>query len=228
LTYGEIAKRLKSAPRAVGQACGRNPYPVVVPCHRVVAADGGLGGFASARGGYCSTPSAGCWPRAGALKEKVGLPTTADQALLDAFADTLWLEAGLSKNTLASYRADLAQFSVWLGPAQQTLEQVEPVDIHDYLRDFSRRAKSTSQRRLIASLRRFYRHLLADRRNQGRPDPEHRAAAAPRALPQDAVRGSGRSPARRARHATPRSACATAPCWKCSTPPACASPNWWR
>ncbi|CAG0945534.1 MAG: Methylated-DNA--protein-cysteine methyltransferase [Rhodocyclaceae bacterium] len=52
LTYGEIAQRLKSAPRAVGQACGRNPYPVVVPCHRVVAADGGLGGFASARGGW--------------------------------------------------------------------------------------------------------------------------------------------------------------------------------
>ena len=52
LTYGEIAKRLKSAPRAVGQACGRNPYPVVVPCHRVVASDGSLGGFASATGGY--------------------------------------------------------------------------------------------------------------------------------------------------------------------------------
>lgn len=52
LTYGEIARQLKSAPRAVGQACGRNPYPVVVPCHRVVAADGGLGGFASATGGY--------------------------------------------------------------------------------------------------------------------------------------------------------------------------------
>lgn len=52
LTYGEIAKRLKSAPRAVGQACGRNPYPVAVPCHRVVATDGGLGGFANARGGY--------------------------------------------------------------------------------------------------------------------------------------------------------------------------------
>ena len=51
-TYGEIAKRLASAPRAVGQACGRNPYPLVVPCHRVVAADGSLGGFANARGGW--------------------------------------------------------------------------------------------------------------------------------------------------------------------------------
>ena len=49
-TYGEIARRLASTPRAVGQACGANPYPVVVPCHRVVGA-GGLGGFAHARGG---------------------------------------------------------------------------------------------------------------------------------------------------------------------------------
>ena len=85
----------------------------------------------------------------------------ADSQLLDAFADTLWLEAGLSKNTLSSYRADLSLFSAWLTPRGKALAQVGPVDIHDYLRDFSRRAKSTSQRRLIASLRRFYQHLLA-------------------------------------------------------------------
>ncbi len=84
-----------------------------------------------------------------------------DSRLLDAFADTLWLEAGLSKNTLTSYRADLAQFSAWLAPRNKTLDRVEPVDIHGYLREFSQRAKSTSQRRLIASLRRFYQHLLA-------------------------------------------------------------------
>ena len=86
--------------------------------------------------------------------------STTDQAFLDAFTDTLWLEAGLSKNTLASYRTDLAQFSAWLAVRRKTLDKVEPVDIHDYLRDFSRRAKSTSQRRLISSLRRFYQHLL--------------------------------------------------------------------
>ncbi|MDR2187050.1 MAG: methylated-DNA--[protein]-cysteine S-methyltransferase [Azonexus sp.] len=51
-TYGEIAKDLHNAPRAVGQACGANPYPIVVPCHRVVAAGGGLGGFAHDRGGF--------------------------------------------------------------------------------------------------------------------------------------------------------------------------------
>ena len=50
-SYGEIARELGSAPRAVGQACGENPYPLVVPCHRVVAA-GGIGGFAHAGDGY--------------------------------------------------------------------------------------------------------------------------------------------------------------------------------
>lgn len=44
LTYGQVAKRIQSAPRAVGQACGANWYPLVIPCHRVTAA-GGLGGF---------------------------------------------------------------------------------------------------------------------------------------------------------------------------------------
>lgn len=51
-TYGQIAQALHSAPRAVGQACGANPYPVVVPCHRVLAAHGGLGGFARQSGGF--------------------------------------------------------------------------------------------------------------------------------------------------------------------------------
>lgn len=50
-TYGELARRVGATPRAVGQACGANPLPVVVPCHRVVAATG-IGGFAHATGGF--------------------------------------------------------------------------------------------------------------------------------------------------------------------------------
>jgi methylated-DNA-[protein]-cysteine S-methyltransferase len=52
LSYGEIAARLGApgAARAVGQALGHNPFPIVVPCHRVLAASGKLGGF-SAHGG---------------------------------------------------------------------------------------------------------------------------------------------------------------------------------
>ena len=47
-TYGELARGLEqpNASRAVGGACNRNPIPIVVPCHRVVAADGSLGGYA--------------------------------------------------------------------------------------------------------------------------------------------------------------------------------------
>ena len=51
LTYGELARRLGGEARAVGQACGDNRLPIVIPCHRVVAADG-IGGFAHATEGY--------------------------------------------------------------------------------------------------------------------------------------------------------------------------------
>ncbi|MCX8144706.1 MAG: methylated-DNA--[protein]-cysteine S-methyltransferase [Azovibrio sp.] len=51
-SYGQLAQALGSAPRAVGGACGANPLPLIVPCHRVLAAHGGLGGFNRARGGF--------------------------------------------------------------------------------------------------------------------------------------------------------------------------------
>ena len=52
VTYGEIAEAIgrSGAARAVGQALGRNPVPVIVPCHRVVASSGGIGGFSAAGG----------------------------------------------------------------------------------------------------------------------------------------------------------------------------------
>lgn len=51
-SYGEVAAAIRSGPRAVGNACGRNPYPVVVPCHRVIAANHAIGGFARQRAGF--------------------------------------------------------------------------------------------------------------------------------------------------------------------------------
>lgn len=44
-SYGEVATAIRSGPRAVGNACGANPYPLVVPCHRVLAANQKIGGF---------------------------------------------------------------------------------------------------------------------------------------------------------------------------------------
>lgn len=49
-SYGELARELGTAPRALGGACGRNPIPVIIPCHRVLAADRGLGGYSGLDG----------------------------------------------------------------------------------------------------------------------------------------------------------------------------------
>lgn len=50
VSYGELARRLASSPRAVGGACGANPIAIVIPCHRVLGADGSLGGYSGAEG----------------------------------------------------------------------------------------------------------------------------------------------------------------------------------
>ncbi len=50
-SYAEIATQLHSAPRAVGRACGANKIPIVIPCHRVISKNGGLGGFMNASDG---------------------------------------------------------------------------------------------------------------------------------------------------------------------------------
>jgi methylated-DNA-[protein]-cysteine S-methyltransferase len=50
LSYGQLAEKLGTAPRALGGACGRNPIPVIIPCHRVLAANGGLGGYSGIDG----------------------------------------------------------------------------------------------------------------------------------------------------------------------------------
>ena len=51
LTYGDLAAQIGSSPRAVGQACGNNPIPIVIPCHRVIG-KAGLGGFMHRSGGF--------------------------------------------------------------------------------------------------------------------------------------------------------------------------------
>ncbi len=52
-TYGDLAKSIGSGAQAVGTACGKNPIPIIVPCHRIIAAGGGIGGY-SGRGGVAT------------------------------------------------------------------------------------------------------------------------------------------------------------------------------
>lgn len=49
-TYGSLARKLGTAPRAVGNAAGANPIPIIVPCHRVLAAGGAIGGYSGTSG----------------------------------------------------------------------------------------------------------------------------------------------------------------------------------
>ena len=66
-TYGELARTLDAPARAVGQACGDNRLPIVIPCHRVVGA-AGLGGFAHATGGSMSAVKRWLLEHEGALR----------------------------------------------------------------------------------------------------------------------------------------------------------------
>lgn len=91
------------------------------------------------------------------------------RAELDRFTDTLWLEHGLARNTLAGYRSDLAHFAAWLETSGKALPQADAADLARYLAEFSRRARPASQRRLLATWRRYYRQLLADRQIHADP-----------------------------------------------------------
>lgn len=55
ITYGELASKLNTSARAIGGACRTNPVPIIIPCHRILAADNKLGGFHGA--------TQGTWPK---------------------------------------------------------------------------------------------------------------------------------------------------------------------
>lgn len=110
--------------------------------------------------------------------------TVANQAILDDFIDRIWLEEGLSRNTLESYRQDLAQFATWLEKtADKELFQVEQADIQRYLAFRFPTSKPRSISRLIASLRRLYRFALRENKMSVDPSLQIESPKLPRSLP---------------------------------------------
>jgi integrase/recombinase XerD len=87
-----------------------------------------------------------------------------DQALVERFTDALWMEAGLSANTLAAYRSDLHAYAVWLRTTSSgELQSAGRGALLDYLAvSVSAGARPRSTARLLSSLRRFYRYLLRE------------------------------------------------------------------
>jgi integrase/recombinase XerD len=109
-----------------------------------------------------------------------------DAELLDEFGDALWLEDGLSRNTLDSYRRDLNKFAEWLAAQRgHGLLAATHADIQGFLGHLmsGQKAKATSTSRAISSLKRLYRYLL--RQNKVAADPTLQIATPklPRSLP---------------------------------------------
>lgn len=86
------------------------------------------------------------------------------RARLDEFCDALWLEDGLARTTIASYRLDLVLFAEHLARSGSSLAAATECDLTAYLADFSRRSRPASQRRLMSSCRRYYGWQLANGR----------------------------------------------------------------
>jgi integrase/recombinase XerD len=107
-----------------------------------------------------------------------------DGAEIDAFCDALWLEDGLAKASLASYRSDLIHFSAWLHKQElATLRGADEAALMRFIAGLSTTLRASSQARYISTLRRYYRHLLA--RGQITADPTLKIAmpAKPSRLP---------------------------------------------
>jgi len=108
------------------------------------------------------------------------------QALLDEFIDRIWLEEGLARNTLDSYRQDLSQYAQWLEKTNaKNLLQTEQYDIEQYLAFVTKvkASKARSVSRLVASLRRLYRFALRENRISVDPTLQIESPKLPRSLP---------------------------------------------
>ena len=103
-------------------------------------------------------------------------------AILDAFGDALWLEDGLSKNTLSSYRRDLEQLASFLKDIP--LEKAREEDLFGFLA--ARKGRASSAARMLSSLKRFYGWCLRERHIKADPtiklDPPKRAPRFPKIL----------------------------------------------
>ena len=108
-------------------------------------------------------------------------PDPGTDATIDSFVDGLWLEEGLSKNTLDAYRRDLNLFALWLfSQRQQTLVNVTEGDISAYFSAKHLSTKATTANRRLTVFKRYYRWALRERLIQA--DPTLKLQAAKQAL----------------------------------------------
>ncbi len=106
------------------------------------------------------------------------------QAIVEEFCDALWLEDGLSQNTLDAYRRDLLLFAAWLHEQQgKTLYEVTDIDLNAYFAFRHATSKASSSNRRLAVLKRFYQHALRLHRVSADPCLKLRSAKQPPRFP---------------------------------------------
>jgi integrase/recombinase XerD len=114
-----------------------------------------------------------------------GLSET-NSRVLDRFADGLWLNDGLARNTLESYRRDVSQFALWLEDAgTKSVVEAAPADVQRHLawQVERKRAKPRTTSRLVSSLKRFFQFALREGLRRDDPTADLESPKLPRSLP---------------------------------------------
>ena len=108
---------------------------------------------------------------------------TPPDPVIDTFIDALWLEEGLSKNTLAAYRRDLTLFGTWLATCPQTLLACTELDLNGYFAEQHATTKATTANRRLTVFKRFFRWALRERLLVVDPTLKLQAAKQPLRMP---------------------------------------------
>jgi integrase/recombinase XerD len=104
-------------------------------------------------------------------------------ASIDSFIDALWLEEGLSKNTLAAYRRDLALYAAWLGEREQKLAASSEADLNAYFAARHSQSRATTANRRLTVFKRYFRWALRERLISADPTLRLQSARQPLRVP---------------------------------------------
>ena len=104
-------------------------------------------------------------------------------ASIDAFIDAIWLEEGLSKNTLAAYRRDLLLYSRWLAPRGKTIDASVESDLNAYFAARHSQTRATTANRRLTVFKRYFRWALRERLIAGDPTLKLQSARQPMRVP---------------------------------------------
>jgi integrase/recombinase XerD len=107
----------------------------------------------------------------------------ASQAVVETFVDALWLEEGLSRNTLDAYRRDLALLGTWLGGQGKNVLQANEADLNGYFAHRHSQTRATTANRRLTVFKRFFRWALRERQIGVDPTVRMQAARQPLRVP---------------------------------------------